>query len=100
MLEMTGYQPVTTFWIDFSIADLFGKDAIRETYNRVMEQWKNNYIYLTELIMILNWKSWYWSGAGNDAYTDLYIELYEQADEYAMENLAESELTYFLRTVD
>ena len=33
MIE-NGYQPKTTFWMDFSIADKFGIAAIKDTYNR------------------------------------------------------------------
>ena len=33
----TGYKPQTTFWEDFSIADRFGLDALRDTYQRSME---------------------------------------------------------------
>lgn len=29
--EMTGYEPKTTFYTDFSIADNFGIDAIKDT---------------------------------------------------------------------
>ena len=56
--EMTGYHPITTFYQDFSIADAFGESAIRDTYNRSFNVWKNNYKYLTELVMVLNWKIW------------------------------------------
>ena len=27
-----GYKPFTTFWDDFSIAEKFGKDAIKDTF--------------------------------------------------------------------
>lgn len=33
--EFCGYKPITTFWRDFSIADIFGNKAIESTYNRV-----------------------------------------------------------------
>lgn len=32
--EMNGYEPITTFWQDFSIADKFGNNAIADTYRR------------------------------------------------------------------
>lgn len=63
---MTGYKPQTTFWDDFMIAEKFGVDAVRDTYNRAMKAWKKNYIYLTELVMVLNWNIWYWDGAGTN----------------------------------
>ena len=54
MCSMTGYEPITTFWDDFSIADAFGKNAVEDTYDRAFREWKSNYKYLTELVMIIN----------------------------------------------
>lgn len=103
MCEMTGYQPQTTFWDDFNIAEAFGPNAIQDTYNRIMNGWSDNYIYLTELVMVLNWNIWYWNGAGTkkaEELTEVYNELWEKADRYALDNLTGEELQYFLRTVD
>ena len=33
--EITGYDPMTTFWQDFSMADKFGNEAIADTYRKV-----------------------------------------------------------------
>ena len=33
-MSENGYTVQTTFWEDFTIADLFGLSAIRDTYNR------------------------------------------------------------------
>ena len=97
--EMTGYKPITTFYEDFSVADLFGVDAIRDTYKRAMESWKDDYEYLTELVMVLNWKIWE-HYEKNDEYAELYNELWEKADEYAMEHLKGEELSYFYQVTD
>ena len=97
--EMTGYKPITTFYEDFSIADLFGVDAIRDTYKRAMESWKDDYEYLTELVMVLNWKIWE-HYEKNDEYAELYNELWGKADEYAMEHLKGEELSYFYQVTD
>ena len=43
--EITGYEPMTTFWQDFSIADKFGNKAIADTYRKVKVEWKDNYKY-------------------------------------------------------
>ena len=42
MAEQLGYEPKTTFWEDFSIADRFGLDAVKDTYIRAFKEWKNN----------------------------------------------------------
>lgn len=96
---MTGYKPITTFYMDFSIADHFGESAIRDTYKRCLESWKDDYKYLTELVMALNWKIWehYQS---NMLLAQLYNELYDAAFEFADGHLKGDELSYFYRTID
>ena len=103
MCRMTGYEPKTTFWNDFMIAEKFGIKEIRNTFERIMKEWKENYVYLTELVMFLNWNIWYWDGAGTkqaEEYAAVYNELWEKADHWALEHLKDDELQYFLRTVD
>ena len=98
-LENYGYETITTFWNDFDIADAFGAAAIRDTYNRAFNEWKSNYKYLTELVLILNWKIAQHYGHNNE-YAELYNELWETADGYAVDNLTGDELAYFYRITD
>ena len=56
--EITGYDPMTTFWQDFSMADKFGNEAIADTYRKVKAEWKDNYKHWTELCLVLNHKIW------------------------------------------
>ena len=84
--EMTGYKPMTTFYEDFSIADMFGKNAILETFNTAFNQWKSDYQYLTELVMALNWKI-FEHYENNQEIAKVYNDLWEKADLYATENL-------------
>lgn len=95
-----GYEPQTTFWQDFSIADKFGADAIKDTFKRAFEEWKSNYIYLTELVMVLNWKIWQFYDTDREDLARLYNDLWATADEYAANNLQGEELQYFYRTTD
>lgn len=94
-----GYEPKTTFWEDFSIADRFGVDAIKDTFSRAFNEWKDNYVYLTELVMVLNHKIWQHYET-NETLARVYTEFYEQADLYACDNLKGDELTYFYNTTD
>lgn len=94
-----GYKQITTFFEDFSIADNFGISAIKDTYKRAFEEWKKDYKYLTELVMVLNWKCWQ-HHEKNEAYSELYSDLFYEAREYAFDNLKGEELTYFIRTTD
>ena len=99
LMHENGYELKTTFWDDFSIADMFGERNIRDTYNRAFDGWKDNYIYLTELVMVLNHKIWQ-HYESNQEIAALYDELWRFADNYAMENLMGDELNYFCQVTD
>ena len=83
MFRETGYVEKTTFGMDFDIADAFGEQAIKNTYERALKEWKNNYKFFTELVMVLNYKCWQWYYRGNQTISKLYADLYYKADEYA-----------------
>ena len=97
--EETGYKPFTTFWQDFTIADAFGEKAIQDTFNRAFKEWRTNYKYLTEFVMVLNHKAGYYHPT-NDAFCRLYCDLYNEADSWACDNLKGEELSYYLQTLD
>ena len=91
----------TTFYEDFSIADAIGEEAIRDTFKRAFEEWKNDYRYLTDLVMTLNHKLWeHWAMDEDSPIALLYNELWEEADDYACDNLKGEELQYFLEVTD
>jgi len=98
--ELFGYKQITTFWSDFSIADRFGIEAIKDTYKRAFDGWKNDYKFLTELVMVLNWKLWQHDEEGNMKYAKVYEDLWTKADGYAVKNLKGEELAYFYETTD
>lgn len=97
--EMTGYEPKTTFWEDFSIADAFGMDAIRDTFKRAFKEWRTDVEYLTELSMVLNHKGWYWYER-NEAMSRLYFKLWDEVSLWAGENLKGDDAKYYYRTLD
>lgn len=94
----TGYKPMTTFYEDLSIADMFGVEAIKDTYKQVFKEWKHDYKFITEFIMALNWKSW--EHMKNQEYCSLYADLYYEARDWAFDNLKGEELQYFIRITD
>ena len=57
-MKENGYEVKTTFWEDFSIAERFGLSAIQDTFNRAFKEWKEDYEFLTELVLVLNHKIW------------------------------------------
>lgn len=98
-MSMTGYEPKTTFWMDFSIADRFGIEAIVDTFNRAFKEWHTNHIYLTELVVVLNHKIWQWYKI-NETIASVYDSLWKKADLYARENLHDKKLEYFYNVTD
>lgn len=94
-----GYEIKTTFWSDFSIADAFGIDAIKDTFNRAFSEWKNNTEYVTELACVMSWKSCAWYEKNNE-YSTLYAEYYHKVDEWCMNNLKGKDMDYYLKWTD
>lgn len=90
----------TTFWTDFSIADRFGTSSVRETFQRAFDEWKSNYKYLTELVIVLNWKIREHHNNWNNTLAKVYKDIWQIADNYAVENLKDEELKYFIRITD
>lgn len=98
-LPNTDYELKTTFWADFSIADIFGTGSVTDTYERAFAEWKDNVIYLTELAMVLNHKCWQ-HYRNSEALSKLYETLYWKTDEYALGHLKGEDLQYYWRTMD
>lgn len=97
--EMSGYEEKTTFWNDFTVADQFGPDAVKDTYKRAFSEWNGNTVYLTELTMVLNWKIWD-HYQRNETLARVYNDLWEQTDAWACEHLSGEDRSYFFRTTD
>ena len=94
------YEFKTTFWMDFTIADKFGIEAVKDTFKRAFSEWKTDYIYLTELTLVINWKCWQHYEKNNIEISKLYSEYYYQLREYGLDNLKGKELEYFINTLD
>ena len=94
-----GYKSKTTFIIDFSIADQFGEDAIKDTYERAFNEWKSNVEYLTELVIVLNMKIWEHYQT-NEALANLYNELWQKTQDYAYDTLDGDDFVYFWSCTD
>ena len=99
-MRLLDYECQTTFWNDFSIAELFGNEAVRDTYKRAKAEWKKDRIYGTELSMILNHKCWYWYKEQNTKLSQLYAGLWEEWHNWVLENWKGEDLTYYLRVTD
>ena len=93
--ELNGYKRQYTFYSDFSIAEYCevwcrDRNAVKKTFNNVIKSWGSSYKALTEIILVLNHKSWSFHGnvdskylkCGDEwrkFYEKLYTELYQKA---------------------
>jgi hypothetical protein len=99
MRENCGYERISTFYSDFTIADYCGGvNAIKDTFNR-SKQWLSNVKMWTELVMVLNHKIWYWYGKNNEL-AEVYNELWETAANMAVETFKGDDLSYYYSTTD
>lgn len=89
-----------TFFMDFSIADVFGMNAIKDTFKRAFQEWKSDYKILTALVVTLNHKIWEHYKAERHDVARLYNDLWEQAQDYALTNLKGDELQYYYEITD
>lgn len=98
-MQEVGYDLITTFWEDFSIADNFGVIGVKDTYQRAFNEWKDNCKFFTELTLVLNHKIWQ-HYESNHELAVLYDKLWREADEYAICNLKGEELDYYYKITD
>ena len=73
--------------------------ALADTFKRAFNEWKGNYKYLTELVMVLNHKIAQWYEV-NMPLAKLYNKAWSIADGYAVNNLQGDELNYFYNVTD
>jgi len=94
-----GYEMQTTFFMDFRIAEEGGKEAVIETFNNAFKGWQHNYVYLTELAIVMSNNSIAHYDT-NKELSNVYTNLYYRVDQYCMDNLKGIELEFYIRTTD
>lgn len=65
----------------------------------MLKAWHDNYIYLTELVLVLNHKIWHWYEL-DEPTARVYNELWHNAARFAEDNLKGDELQYYYKTTD
>lgn len=98
--KVCGYQPISTYYTDFGIAEWYGADAIRDTYNNAISNWGSDIKWVTEIVMVLNWKIWEHYYSGNEQMAKFYDSLWRQSVDYVFEHFSGDDITYYLRTTD
>ena len=97
--DMCEYEPKTTFFSDLSIAECYGNKAIKDTYKKVIKEWGENIVYMTEFVLCLNHKIWQLFNIDRPT-AELYNDLWHNACIYVEKNFKGKDLNYYYRIVD
>lgn len=101
VMAQNGYKRLTTFSSDLTIAEFMeGEKGIKETFNRVVKDWKGFVKYFTEFVMSLNIKGWEHYEEGNESLSSLYSSLYYKTRDIALDTFKGDDLSYFIQTTD
>lgn len=100
--EFCGYKPISTYYTDFGMAEWYGKDAVRETFDNAMKNWGDDIQYITEIVMVLNWKIFEHYHSGNEELAEFYDGLWREAMQYVLDHFKEDReaLNYYYSTTD
>ena len=99
VVQMTGKKLESTFWGDFRVCE-DKEDAIRDTFNRSFECYKDDKEYGTELSLVLNWLCWFYYDHKLYDLSAIYQKLWEKLDRYIMSNWKGDDLNYYLKETD
>ena len=87
------------FMRDFRIADRFGENAVRDTYNRAFRGWKHNVEYYASFVMTLNHQIWNHYQT-NEKLARVYDELWKKADNYGRDHFKGKDAEYYFSFLD
>lgn len=94
-----GKESNTTFMLDFTLADFFGIDTVKDTFDRAFKEWKNDVVYMAEFVMVLNHKIWDYYQT-NEPLARVYNDLWIKADNYCRDNFKDKDLSYYYNFID
>lgn len=97
MCNITSYTPKTDIWETLSSVE---ENDIENTVENIYKTVKNNYVYLTELVLFLSWKYWENFENKNDNVAKIYFNLYNKYHRTTVDILKPDELLYYLQIVN
>lgn len=88
-----------TFWQDFTIADVFGGNAIKRTYDFAFKDFSDDAEMFAKFTIVLNHKGWQWAEQ-NIEISKFYFKLWEQAHGYALRHFKGDDISTYLQITD
>ena len=98
--SLCGYTQRTTFWDDFTIAERNGIPAIKETYRNAFNSWKTDVVFITELVLVLNWKMLYMDERHMTEKSVMYYKCWVELSNWCERHLEAGAYEYFLNVTD
>ena len=98
--SMCGYTQRTTLWDDFTIAERFGLHAIKDTYKNAFMSWKTDVVFITELVLVLNWKMLYMDERHMTEKSVMYYKCWVELSNWCERHLEAGAYEYFINVTD
>ena len=98
--SLCGYTQRTTFWDDFTIAEKFGVSAIKDTYKNAFNSWKNDVVFIVELVLVLNWKMLYMDEKHMTEKSVMYYKCWVELSNWCERHLEAGAYEYFSNVTD
>ncbi len=98
--SLCGYTQRTTFWDDFTIAERWGVKAIEDTYKNAFNSWKNDVVFITELVLVLNWKMLYMDEKHMTEKSVMYYKCWVELSNWCERHLEAGAYEYFILVTD
>lgn len=95
------YHPISNFFVDFSIAERSGTEAIKDTYDNIISNYSDDYKLLTELVLVLESKRNFYGikdyGSDMDKfYSKLYHDAYDYVENHLKGKVDEQKYFYLV----
>ena len=89
-------EPAPKFWEDFTQAEAFGTTSIRTRFGLAFDKYKDNPEVMADLVSTTKVKA-STQKVSNQAFSELYDELWKKAEDYATMNYDSKDLNEFLK---
>ena len=98
--SMCGYTQRTTFWDDFTLTERFGVKAIKDTYKNAFNSYKTDVVFITELVLVLNWKMLYMDERHMTEKSVMYYKCWVELSNWCERHLEAGAYEYFILVTD
>ena len=101
LANYTDYRSQTDLYDEYSIAETQNAKSVQTLFRDTFELAKGDYKYLTELVMVLSHKMWYWYEINpSGSMVSAYSKCFEKAHNWALTHLNSDEIRYYKEVTD